>query len=413
MARAQTHPAIDPEPGLAHRGPGQLVLIAGGGIAGLSAALALARRGVASHVLEKRAAFAEDGAGIQIGPNGTRILAELGVADVLEPLVARPDALRVMDGRSGLELTRMPLGRWMESRHGAPYWTAHRADLHAALMKSVRASPLVRLSMGAELAAIEDTGASVTLKAAHAGSWQGDALVAADGLWSMFRNAVSPGNGEPQFAGRSALRAVVPASALPAELEHNAVHLWQSPGAHVVHYPVRGGAEISIVLIVQDSEASTSWSTDVLPAWIPAHAPRFSEPLAELLAQPRAWRKWSLHALPGGIARRWVKGRVALIGDAAHPVLPFLAQGGVLALEDSSVLARCIADRRDDVPAALRMFEQQRWRRAARVARASQRNGRVYHLGGMLATARDAVLTRAPGERLIAGYDWMYGWKAT
>ena len=124
----------------------------------------------------------------------------------------------------------MPLGRWMELRHGAPYWTAHRADLHAALMKSVRASPLVRLSMGAELAAIEDTGASVTLKAAHAGSWQGDDLLQPMGCGSMFRNAVSPGNGEPRLAGRSALRAVVPASALPAGLEHNAVHLWQSPG---------------------------------------------------------------------------------------------------------------------------------------------------------------------------------------
>ncbi len=212
--------------------------------------------------------------------------------------------------------------------------------------------------------------------------------------------------------GRSALRAVVPASALPSTLERNATHLWLSPGAHVVHYPVRGGAEIAIVVIVQDREANTSWSTDVLPAWLRAHASAFPEPLTELLSHAKSWRKWSLFSVPAGGSQRWVRGRVALIGDAAHPVLPFLAQGGVLALEDAAVLARCLSDRRDDIPAGLVDFQRRRHARAARVARASRRNGQIYHLGGILASARDAVLRTTPPERLMASYDWLYGWKA-
>lgn len=398
------------EPGLARRGPGQVILIAGGGIAGLATALALANRGIASHVLERRAVFAEDGAGIQIGPNGTRVLAELGLADLLRPLVAAPEALRVMDGTNAQEIARLPLGRWLEERHGAPYWTAHRADLHAALSRRVREAPLIRLSMGVEAMEVSNDGNAVTLTATNGGSWRGDALIAADGMWSSTREMVFPNRPGPVFAGRAALRAVVASSALAPAIERNATHLWLSPGAHVVHYPVRGGEETAIVIIVEDGEASDIWSTDVLPAWLRPRTSRFPEPLAGLLSQPKAWRKWSLFSLPGASWRRWVQGRVALIGDAAHPVLPFLAQGGVLALEDAAVLARAIAGSRDDIPAALRDFERRRTR-ANRVARASRRNGRIYHMSGRLASARDAVLRGMPPERLMQSYDWLYGWR--
>lgn len=400
----------EPSPGLARHGPSRIVLIAGGGIAGLAAALALARRGIASHVLERRTAFAEEGAGIQIGPNGTRVLAELGVADFLEPMAAKPEAIVVMDGRSGARLTGLPLGAWMARRYGAPYWTAHRSDLHTALLQKVRGDPLVRLSMGVEAQTFRETGSGVTVETASVGTLDADALIAADGLWSTARAAITRRPAEPRYTGRSALRAVVPVDALPNQLDPKCTHVWLCPRAHVVHYPVRAGSEIAIVVIVDDREASTNWSTDVLPAWLQTHLPRVPAVLDTLLSQPKAWRKWSLYTLAASGAAPWTSGRSALIGDAAHPVLPFLAQGGVLALEDALVLASAIAGRRDDIPAALAEFERRRRPRAGRVARASRRNGQIYHLTGVLAAARNATLRRTSGARLMASYDWLYGW---
>lgn len=397
--------------GLVSHGPTQVVLIAGGGIAGLATALALARRGLASHVFERRTAFAEEGAGIQIGPNGTRVLAELGVADLLEPLAAKPDAIVVMDGRNGTRLTRLPLGDWMLRRYGSPYWTAHRADLHGALAQKVLAEPLVRLSMGTDILSFRETGSGVLVETGAAGQVAGDALVVADGLWSTSRAVVCRRTTAPEFTGRAALRAILPADALPSALDAKCTHVWLCAGAHVVHYPVRAANEVAVVVIIDDRVSTTNWSDDVLPAWLRSHMPSVPPVLDQLLSQPKAWRKWSLYTLPEGGAAPWTFGRVALIGDAAHPVLPFLAQGGVLALEDAVVLAQSMASKPGDIPSAFVEFERRRRPRAKRVAHASRRNGQLYHLSGMLAAARNTTLRQIAGARLMAKYDWLYGWE--
>lgn len=410
-ASTATSPRLALEPVAAGPTRHDTILIAGAGIGGLAAALALARRGQAAHVLERRPAFSEEGAGIQIGPNGTHILRELGVAEALQPAAGTPDNLRIMDGVRGGEIASLPLGEWIASRHGAPYWTLHRADLHAALLQRVRCEPLVRLTLDAETVGIEEHGDGIDVTTQEGTAYEGRALIGADGLWSQTRDYVSGRETALAFTGTGALRTVVPAAALPSDLAQNATHLWLRPGAHVVHYPVRGGAEIAIVLIVDDPESLTGWGTDVLSSYVHCRLAGFPRPLLDLLMIPKAWRKWSLHALAKAPLRTWVRGRAALLGDAAHPVFPYLAQGGVLALEDAAVLARVLASDASDVPRALLSYQRLRWARARRVSRASRRNGGIYHMSGMLAAARDGVMRAIPAQRLMGGFDWLYGWR--
>jgi salicylate hydroxylase len=410
MAPASAAALNDPRaaPLHARRGPDTLVLIAGGGIGGLATALALAQRGIASHVFERRSAFAEDGAGIQIGPNGTKILAALGAADLVRSRAAAPDAIRILDATTGRELARLPLGRWIAERHGSPYWVAHRQDLHAALVARARAEPLIEVSLGAPISAARSDPLSMTASTEDGRSWDGDALIAADGLWSGLRTSLFASKGL-RFAGKCAVRAVVPIDAVPDRLHRTEVHLWLAPGAHVVHYPVRAGHEVAIVAIFDDPNETSDWSTPVDITWVARRVTNFPPALRALLAQPETWRKWSLYALRA--RQRYTQGRTALLGDAAHPVLPFLAQGGVLALEDAVVIADCLARNPGDVPRALRDYERLRRTRVAAVTRASRFNGQIYHLSGLFASLRNRALATLPAERLMARYDWLYGWE--
>jgi salicylate hydroxylase len=360
-------------------------------------------------VLERRPAFHEDGAGIQIGPTGTRILRQLGVADALRPHVGVPEAISVRDGRSGRELTRLPLGRWIAMRHGAPYWVVHRKDLHTTLLQAARAEPLVAMSMGFDAADSASNDSAVAIATDTGDAWTGRALVAADGLWSPIRARHFDAL-RPSFAGKSAVRSVVPLSELPDDLRVPHTVIWLFPDAHVVHYPVSGGTQLAIVAVLADTHDDAEWSAPVPPAWVHHNMPECAEALATVILQADTWKKWALHTLP--VPRALAHGPVALLGDAAHPVTPFLAQGGVLALEDAAVLAAMLARQPDDVPAALGAYEKCRRRRAMRVANASRRNGRIYHMAGLAAAMRNLVLRFTPPQRLMARYDWLYGWRA-
>jgi salicylate hydroxylase len=385
------------------------ILIAGAGIGGLATALALAKHNLASHVLEKRTDPSEEGAGIQIGPNGVHVLRQLGVADALAPLTASPASLRVMDGVSGRELTTLPLGSTIAERHGAPYWSAHRADLHAALFQAAQESPLITLSLGSEVhsAASQPSGVNVTLT--DNSELSAPALIAADGLWSRLRDAIF--KAPPlQHASKHAYRAVIPARDLPAGLCRASTHIWLSPRAHVVHYPVRGGDEIALVAVLSDNETMLGWGTNVPSARLRSRFEGSTAALRDLIDRPDSWRGWPL-MVPSG-STSWVDGRIALLGDAAHPILPFLAQGAVMALEDAVTVAKCLARSPDDVATALSTYAAQRLPRTECVARASQRNGQIYHLPGPFAAVRNAILRKAPQQRLLASYDWLYGWRS-
>lgn len=384
------------------------IVIAGGGIGGLATALALANRGLPSIVCERRTAFSEDGAGIQIGPNGVRLLRALGVADALQPNTSAPDAISVRLGATARELTRLPLGQWIADRHGAPYWTAHRQDLHAALLAAATAKPLISFRLGADINAWRDAESGVVAVTSDGATVSGRGLIAADGLWSRLRSAVCPSAAAPAPVRKAAFRCVAPISHLPRSLRANDVQLWLAPGAHAVHYPVRSGREIAVVIIVDDARAETTWGALAAPDLSSPPISGFAPPLLELLQNARAWRMWSLYA--AAPLDRWTAGRVALLGDAAHPILPFLAQGAVLAMEDAQSIAACLADA-DEPSIAFERFAARRMGRARRVAAAATRNGRVYHLNGAMALARNATLSATPPQRLMAGYDWIYGWR--
>ena len=385
------------------------VVIAGAGIGGLATALALARRGIACHVFERRARGSEPGAGIQIGPNGTKVLASLGVLDAIRPLAAEPDALSVHDGKTGRTLTQLPLGDWMRERFQAPYLCIHRQDLHALLLARAVVDSHITLSFGYDISTFATGDDGVVAMFPDGETFPARALIAADGLWSKLRSQLT---GVPPLAptGKCAYRTVLAREAVPPELADNNVHIWLSHGAHAVHYPVRGGKEIALVVIADNTATSEEWNRDPDADWLatPAAA-AFAPALRELLSKASDWRMWSLQALTAPL-ESWTKGCTTLLGDAAHPVLPFFAQGGSLALEDAAVLAAHVADTASPMPARLLGYEASRRDRAQRVIAASRRNGQIYHLDGAFAAARNAALTHVPPQTLMRRYDWLYGW---
>ncbi|MBY0559661.1 FAD-dependent monooxygenase [Hyphomicrobium sp.] len=384
-------------------------VVAGAGIGGLAAAIALARNGIDVQVCERRSEFPEEGAGIQIGPNGARILRDLGVAEFLEKAIATPDVLSVRDGATGRELTRLPLGRWIAERHGAPYWTAHRRDLHIALRARAAAEPRITVTRGTEIVSFASERAGVRAITAHGETLDAGLLVGADGLWSALRDEINGSKAALIPVGKTAFRSVAPAEDLPSDLVPNAVHIWLSPGAHAVHYPVNGGRDIALVVIADDPLRVEGWDSPAVADAVKLKVRLFAEPLRTLVNGAANWRSWSLYRMPP--LDRWTSGRAALLGDAAHPVLPFLAQGAVMALEDAVTLARSIASRKGEIETALAEYEQARRTRVAKVAEASERNGRIYHMQGAMALARNATMKLASPNRVMAGFDWLYGWK--
>jgi 2-polyprenyl-6-methoxyphenol hydroxylase-like FAD-dependent oxidoreductase len=382
------------------------VLIAGGGIGGLTLSLALARRGMSATVLERSAFADETGAGIQLGPNATRALRDSGLLDGVEARAFRPEALWIFDGCTGKRLAAMPLGREAEDRYGAPYLTLHRADLHTALLQACQDQASVELRPRFEVTAVEEQAATVMARGADGHSADGSALIGADGLWSAVRTRLAP-HAAPRFAGRTAWRAILPQAGLSRPFDAPVVGLWLGPGAHLVHYPVRGGQELNLVAVVDSGHAERGWGRHEDRAALLASFTRWSNAPQSLLEMAAGWRAWSLYRLPP--LRQWSIGRIALLGDAAHPVLPFLAQGAALAIEDAITLAGALAAFGGDPSLAFASYARLRWKRARTVQRMSARMGRIYHLGAVGRIARNAMLQSRHPESLLSAFDWLYG----
>jgi 2-polyprenyl-6-methoxyphenol hydroxylase-like FAD-dependent oxidoreductase len=382
----------------------QPVLIAGGGIGGLTTAIALGRQSVDSTVLERSTFTEEEGAGIQLGPNATRILRALGV---LEPLMAqafRPEAIWIFDGLSGRRLCAMPLGDSAEQRYGAPYLTFHRADLHAGLRAAAEAQG-VSVSTGFDVAGL-DTGENVTITNTDGTSRQGAALIGADGLWSTVREWVAPKT-SLAFTGATAFRSLVPLYNAPPAFAAPIVGLWLGPGAHLVHYPVRSGKALNIVAVTETGGQAEGWNKTVDRAALLSRFTRWCTDSKSLLERTEDWRAWSLLSLPP--LPRWSRGAVTLLGDAAHPVLPYLAQGAGLAIEDADCLAQCVTAGTSDLAAAFHAYEGARRARATRLQQAAQRMAWVYHARRPLRLARNFALRRRGPDAVLRQFDWLYG----
>ncbi len=391
------------------------ILIAGAGIGGLTAAIALARRGIPVVLAEKRTRFAEAGAGIQVSPNAGRVLESLDLGIALRRAAIRPEALAIGRWQGGAPLLRMPFAPPVEG--ATPSRSLKRADLHQLLLDAARTLPNIRWLIGRGLVDAHETEAGIAVvlagESGQTETVEAMGLIGADGLWSRARSLIGDIR-EPGFTGWEAWRTLVPAGELPDALREPAVALHLGRARHAVHYPVSGGKEINLVLIRAAREARPGWSRDGDAAQLTEVAASAGPPLRRLIETAPGWQIWSLYDRePAAMA----KGRIALLGDAAHPVLPFLAQGAALAIEDAAVLAHELTARLETagaqaVPAAFAAYAAARRERVARVQQASRKNGEAYHLGRPWSFARDFTLRRLGPDGMRRRHAWIYDWRA-
>ncbi len=415
------------------------VLIAGGGIGGLAAALACSLSGNDVQLFERSPEFAQVGAGIQLGPNAVKLLHGWGLADALKSVAAFPDCLEVRSAVAGSLRGKLSLGESAVQRYGHPYATVHRADLHGLLLAALEPYPQTTLSRNCGVDSFVQDAGGVTLQlggqavsqpasesASHSASESaagptvhGDLLVGADGLWSRVRSQLLD-DGPPIATGHLAYRALIPQASLPAALRSGHITAWLGPKLHVVQYPVRGGEWLNVVGIVNGRVDGTldNWNHAANAASLRAALVGMCAPLQNLIEAIDAWRLWALcRREPMSSAVQQAQGRIALLGDAAHPMLPYLAQGAGMAIEDAAELGRCLnqnpqagsdsdSNLHRGIATRLQRYARARWQRNARVQARALRNGQIFHATGLLRWGRDLSM-KVLRERVL-DMPWLY-----
>jgi len=371
----------------------------------LSAAIALARAGFSVRVVERDAVMDAQGAGIQFGPNGVRILQAWGLEERMHERASTPQ-LRLMDAATGKLIAQAPL-RDLATRFGAPYRVISRTDLHGMLLDAALRLN-VEIVRGEKVQAINLAGRHVSVTTDKS-QMRGAALIGADGIGSTVRSWLCPEAGL-RFSGTNSWRAATTFDDAPDALRSPDIGVWLAPNAHVVHYPVSGGRELNVVAIVGGAQAPEEWGAPADANALTTRLVDWPRDITRFLGTLE-WKTWPLMSLDG--LARWSKGPVTLLGDAAHPLLPFLASGGVMAIEDAAVLAKEAGLTPDDLPGALARYEKARRPRIGRVLKASQRMGEIYHMGGFMRLARNAVMSNAPPNLLLARNDWLYGFRVS
>ncbi|HEY6834216.1 MAG TPA: 3-hydroxybenzoate 6-monooxygenase [Pseudolabrys sp.] len=382
-------------------------LISGGGIGGLIAAYALAHKGFPVRLFEQSSEFKEVGAGIQLGPNIFRVLERIGLKDAILADAHVPPAQEMRDALTGKLITRIPLDEAFSKRFGGqPYAVTHRADIHAAFLRACQTSNLITLETSRRVDAFEDHGGHVTVTLNNGETVAGRALIACDGMWSNIRESII-GDGKPRVSGHIAYRAVLKREDVPDDLWTPDVVLWAGPRTHFVHYPLRRGELFNLVAVFHSDHYEEGWNAEGSKELLWSHFKTQVPQVLRLLERIDTWRMWVL--CDREPVKNWTKGNITLLGDAAHPMLQYLAQGACMATEDAVVLADKIAATPDDLPNAFHAYEQDRYLRTGRTQIMARVYGEFYHARGVAAELRDmAVGGRTPAEAM-EGIAWLYG----
>jgi len=382
------------------------ILIAGGGIGGLATAIGLAQKGIRSLVLERAPELGEIGAGIQLGPNAFHAFDYLGVGDTAREMAVYVDNLRLMDAIAGTEITRIPLDDAFRARFKNPYAVIHRGDLHGVFLKACVDHPLVELRTSSEVSDYVQDGPSVTAILAGGEQIKGRLLIGADGLWSNIRKRVV-GDGAPRVSGHTTYRSVIPTEEMPEDLRWNAATLWAGPKCHIVHYPLKGWKMFNLVVTYHNDAPSPEAGVSVTHEEVKKGFEHVAPVAKQIIDRGQNWKRWVL--CDRDPVHNWVDGRVALLGDAAHPMLQYFAQGACMAMEDAVALAHCLETRADH-EAAFADYQDLRRLRTARVQLQSREIGsHVYHPAGAHAELRNAVMSAKSPENWYDIVDWLYG----
>jgi salicylate hydroxylase len=383
------------------------ILIAGGGIGGLAAALGLAQKGFRSILLEKASSLGEIGAGIQLGPNAFHAFDYLGVGEAARNMAVYIDQLRLMDALSAEEITHVDLGEQFRARFRNPYAVVHRGDLHGVFLKACRDSELIDLRVSSEVEGYDQDGSSVTARLANGECVTGALLIGADGLWSNVRKQVTA-DGPPRVSGHTTYRSVIPTEQMPEDLRWNAATLWAGPKIHIVHYPLSGWKVFNLVVTCHNDAPEPVAGKPVSDQEVMRSFSHVHERAQNIIRHGTNWRLWVL--CDRDPTERWVDGRVVLLGDAAHPMLQYFAQGACQAMEDAVCLSHMLAEHSEDHAAALDAYRAQRFPRTARVQLLSRAIGEhIYHPSGEHARIRNAIMGAMSQEQWYGNLAWLYG----
>lgn len=383
------------------------VIIAGGGIGGLAAALGLARKGIASIVLERSAELGEIGAGIQLGPNAFHCFDYLGVGDQARACAVYIDSLRLMDALSGEAIASIPLDDNFRKHFRNPYAVVHRADLHGVLLQACEQNDLVDLCTNHAVIEYHQDGSSVQVQCKGKPLLNGHALIGADGLNSVIREQLV-GDGAPRVSGHSTYRSVIPSGQMPEDLRWNAATLWAGPKCHIVHYPLKGWKLFNLVVTYHNDVTEAVAGKPVSKQEVYRGFEHISPRARQIIDIGDNWKLWVL--CDRDPILDWVDGRVALLGDAAHPMLQYFAQGACMAMEDAVCLSHMFEQHGDDVETALDSYQRQRRVRTARVQLDSRLIGEyIYHPHGAAAEVRNHVMSKLTPEQWFDKLDWLYG----
>ena len=382
-------------------------IIAGGGIGGLAAALGLAQKGIASIVLEKSAELSEIGAGIQLGPNAFHSFDYLGVGDAARKNAVYVDQLRLMDAMSGEDIMHIPLDEPFRKRFGNPYAVVHRGDLYGVLLQGCQDSDLIDTKVNADVLSYEQDDRSVTARLANGEDVTGTALIGADGLWSNVRRGVV-GDDQPRVSGHTTYRSVIPTEQMPEDLRWNAATLWAGPRCHIVHYPLSDWKYFNLVVTYHNHAPEPVAGKPVSHAEVMQGFEHINEKILKVIRHGNDWKLWVL--CDRDPVENWVDGRVTLLGDAAHPMMQYYAQGACMALEDAVCLSHMMDRHGGDIDLAFAAYNDQRMIRTARVQLGARAIGdHIYHPDGAHARVRNHIMENMTVEDYYNSLEWLYG----